>query len=71
MLKFQQFKDTQNSVAKYLVPNIRSVATMESKKPTYIRFLTGLKAYSQIFSVKKNHTSDLLCSHFILQLRLC
>ncbi|KAG8363761.1 hypothetical protein BUALT_Bualt19G0056000 [Buddleja alternifolia] len=37
-------------VAEYLVPNIRSVPTNGSGKPTYIRFLTGLKAYSQIFS---------------------
>ncbi|CAA0831461.1 Chlorophyll(ide) b reductase NOL- chloroplastic [Striga hermonthica] len=37
-------------VAQYLVPNIRSVPTSGSAKPTYIRFLTGLKAYSQIFS---------------------
>ncbi|KAB1202001.1 Chlorophyll(ide) b reductase NOL, chloroplastic [Morella rubra] len=39
-------------VAEYLVPNIRSVAANGSMKPTYIRFLTGIKAYSQIFSVK-------------------
>ncbi|CAJ2657177.1 unnamed protein product [Trifolium pratense] len=37
-------------VAEYLVPNIRSIPTNRSMKPTYIRFLTGLKAYSQIFS---------------------
>ncbi|KAK3422095.1 chlorophyll(ide) b reductase NOL, chloroplastic [Eucalyptus grandis] len=37
-------------VAKYLVPNIRSVPTNGSQKPTYIRFLTGIKAYTQIFS---------------------
>ncbi|XP_015936966.1 chlorophyll(ide) b reductase NOL, chloroplastic isoform X4 [Arachis duranensis] len=37
-------------VAEYLVPNIRSIPTNGSMKPTYIRFLTGLKAYSQIFS---------------------
>ncbi|KAK3003882.1 hypothetical protein RJ639_019714 [Escallonia herrerae] len=37
-------------VAKYLVPNIRSIPANGSTKPTYIRFLTGLKAYSQIFS---------------------
>ncbi|WVZ03929.1 hypothetical protein V8G54_024735 [Vigna mungo] len=37
-------------VAEYLVPNIRSIPANGSKKPTYIRFLTGLKAYSQIFS---------------------
>ncbi|MED6181086.1 hypothetical protein PIB30_016226 [Stylosanthes scabra] len=37
-------------VAEYLVPNIRSIPTKGSMKPTYIRFLTGLKAYSQIFS---------------------
>ncbi|XP_071706270.1 chlorophyll(ide) b reductase NOL, chloroplastic-like isoform X2 [Rutidosis leptorrhynchoides] len=37
-------------VAKYLVPNIRSIPSRGSTKPTYIRFLTGLKAYSQIFS---------------------
>ncbi|KAG0497211.1 hypothetical protein HPP92_001902 [Vanilla planifolia] len=37
-------------VAAYLVPCIRSVPMSRAKKPTYIRFLTGLKAYSQIFS---------------------
>ncbi|KAI3419928.1 uncharacterized protein J3R85_012853 [Psidium guajava] len=37
-------------VAKYLVPSIRSVPTNGSQKPTYIRFLTGIKAYTQIFS---------------------
>ncbi|KAM7267537.1 hypothetical protein ACFE04_009703 [Oxalis oulophora] len=37
-------------VAEYLVPNIRSIPG--STRPTYIRFLTGLKAYSKIFSVK-------------------
>ncbi|OVA00889.1 Short-chain dehydrogenase/reductase SDR [Macleaya cordata] len=37
-------------VAEYLVPNIRSIPSNGSMKPTYIRFLTGLKAYSQIFS---------------------
>ncbi|KAJ6428706.1 hypothetical protein OIU84_020390 [Salix udensis] len=37
-------------VAEYLVPNIRSIPANGSTKPTYIRFLTGVKAYSQIFS---------------------
>ncbi|KAL5708736.1 chlorophyll(ide) b reductase [Ranunculus cassubicifolius] len=37
-------------VAEYLIPNIRSIPSNQSAKPTYIRFLTGLKAYSQIFS---------------------
>ncbi|XP_072955863.1 chlorophyll(ide) b reductase NOL, chloroplastic isoform X1 [Typha angustifolia] len=37
-------------VAEYLVPCVRSVPSSQSMKPTYIRFLTGLKAYSQIFS---------------------
>ncbi|XP_068635195.1 chlorophyll(ide) b reductase NOL, chloroplastic [Aristolochia californica] len=37
-------------VAAYLVPSIRSILSDGSMKPTYIRFLTGLKAYSQIFS---------------------
>lgn len=37
-------------VASFLVPNIRSIPTNGSTKPTYIRFLTGWKAYSQIFS---------------------
>ncbi|KAG6765034.1 hypothetical protein POTOM_029048 [Populus tomentosa] len=45
-------------VAEYLVPNIRSIPANGSAKPTYIRFLTGVKAYSQIFSVK-----DLLSAH--------
>ncbi|XP_028056221.1 uncharacterized protein LOC114260333 [Camellia sinensis] len=39
-------------VAEYLVPNIRSVPANGLSKPTYIQFLTGLKVYSQIFSVK-------------------
>ncbi|EEF47945.1 short-chain dehydrogenase, putative [Ricinus communis] len=39
-------------VAAYLVPNIRSVPANGSMRPTYIRFLTGIKAYSQIFSVE-------------------
>ncbi|KAL8170497.1 hypothetical protein V2J09_022301, partial [Rumex salicifolius] len=37
-------------VAEYLVPNIRNIISSGSAKPTYIRFLTGLKAYSQIFA---------------------
>ncbi|XP_058212977.1 chlorophyll(ide) b reductase NOL, chloroplastic isoform X3 [Rhododendron vialii] len=37
-------------VAESLVPSIRSIPANGSMKPTYIRFLTGLKAYSQIFS---------------------
>lgn len=39
-----------DKVAEYLVPNIRSIPISGSTRPTYIRFLTGLKAYSQIFS---------------------
>ncbi|KAL7605138.1 chlorophyll(ide) b reductase NOL, chloroplastic [Lactuca sativa] len=39
-----------DEVAKYLVPNIRSIPMSGSTRPTYIRFLTGLKAYSQIFT---------------------
>lgn len=56
-------------VAEYLVPSIRSVPANGSTKPTYIRFLTGLKAYSQIFSVKwktEKHNLSLLrftCSY--------
>ncbi|KAF7145775.1 hypothetical protein RHSIM_Rhsim04G0167800 [Rhododendron simsii] len=42
-------------VAESLVPSIRSIPANGSTKPTYIRFLTGLKAYSQIFSVKDSH----------------
>ncbi|KAK4552060.1 hypothetical protein RGQ29_032206 [Quercus rubra] len=41
---------TTKQVAKSLVPSIRSVPANGSMKPTYIRFLTGIKAYSQIFS---------------------
>ncbi|XP_074562967.1 chlorophyll(ide) b reductase NOL, chloroplastic [Curcuma longa] len=37
-------------VAEYLVSSIRSIPSSQSMKPTYIRFLTGFKAYSQIFS---------------------
>ncbi|KAM7512421.1 hypothetical protein LguiB_011296 [Lonicera macranthoides] len=37
-------------VAKHLVPSIRAIPANASTKPTYIRFLTGIKAYSQIFS---------------------
>ncbi|KAJ8442216.1 LOW QUALITY PROTEIN: hypothetical protein Cgig2_005156 [Carnegiea gigantea] len=36
-------------VAQYLVPKVDCGSG--STKPTYIRFLTGMKAYSQIFSV--------------------
>lgn len=43
---------TITQVADYLVPNIREIPTNQSMKPTYIRFLTGLKAYSRIFSVR-------------------
>ncbi|WOL18114.1 hypothetical protein Cni_G26907 [Canna indica] len=43
-------------VAASLVPSIRSIPSSQSKKPKYIRFLTGFKAYSQIFSVKKTIT---------------
>ncbi|XP_048569415.1 chlorophyll(ide) b reductase NOL, chloroplastic-like isoform X4 [Triticum urartu] len=42
--------ETADVVADYLVPNIREIPTKQSMKPTYIRFLTGLKAYSRIFS---------------------
>ncbi|KAE8792990.1 chlorophyll(ide) b reductase NOL, chloroplastic [Hordeum vulgare] len=50
-------------VADYLVPNIREIPTNQSMKPTYIRFLTGLKAYSRIFSriafgARRNKTSE-------------
>ncbi|XVF82637.1 hypothetical protein PTKIN_Ptkin16aG0065100 [Pterospermum kingtungense] len=41
---------TTKQVAEYLVPNIRSIPENGSWKPTYIRFLTGFKAYSKIFS---------------------
>ncbi|XP_023636894.1 chlorophyll(ide) b reductase NOL, chloroplastic isoform X2 [Capsella rubella] len=37
-------------VAEYLVPNIRAILASGSMKPTYIRFLTGIKAYTKIFS---------------------
>ncbi|KAK9131001.1 hypothetical protein Sjap_011488 [Stephania japonica] len=37
-------------VAEYLIPIIRSIPSNGSTRPTYVRFLTGLKAYSQIFS---------------------
>lgn len=37
-------------VADYLVSRIRDIPSRRSMKPTYIRFLTGLKAYSKIFS---------------------
>lgn len=37
-------------VAKYLVPSIRSIPANGTTKSTYIRFLTGIKAYSKIFS---------------------
>ncbi|KAL1828270.1 hypothetical protein DCAR_0207468 [Daucus carota subsp. sativus] len=37
-------------VAKYLVPSIREIPANGSTRPTYIRFLTGIKAYSKIFS---------------------
>ena len=42
-----------SQVAEYLVPRIRSIPANGSTKPTYLRFLTGIKAYSQIFSVSE------------------
>ncbi|KAL6994382.1 chlorophyll(ide) b reductase [Sarracenia purpurea var. burkii] len=36
-------------VAEYLVLNIRSIPANRITRPTYIHFLTGLKAYSQLF----------------------
>ncbi|KAL6894552.1 hypothetical protein ACP4OV_008650 [Aristida adscensionis] len=42
--------ETPEVVADFLVPNIRGIPANQSMKPTYIRFLTGLKAYSRIFS---------------------
>ncbi|XP_073107820.1 chlorophyll(ide) b reductase NOL, chloroplastic isoform X6 [Elaeis guineensis] len=62
-------------VAEYLVPCIRSIPNTRSVKPTYIRFLTGLKAYSQIFSVRFFFYSFFLHPLFlfglILELYLC
>jgi len=49
-------------VAQYLVPKVRSIAGSGSTKPTYIRFLTGMKAYSQIFSVKTENNTLVTCS---------
>ncbi|KAG6558115.1 hypothetical protein Mapa_000296 [Marchantia paleacea] len=48
-----------DKVASYLVPRIRAVAESQSKTSTYIRFLTGFKAYTQIlarllFKVRKD-----------------
>ncbi|KAH9323146.1 hypothetical protein KI387_017785, partial [Taxus chinensis] len=37
-----------DKVAEFLVPRIRTIAGKAFSKPTYIRFLTGFKAYSQI-----------------------
>lgn len=47
------------TVAKFLVPRIRATSANGNTKPSYIRFLTGFKAYSQIlarllFSARKN-----------------
>ncbi|XP_059063465.1 chlorophyll(ide) b reductase NOL, chloroplastic isoform X2 [Cryptomeria japonica] len=39
-----------DTVAEFLVPRIRAVPVKTSLKPTYIRFLTGFKAYSQILT---------------------
>jgi len=39
-----------DTAAKFLVPRIRAVSGKASFKPTYIRFLNGFKAYSQIFA---------------------
>ncbi|CAL5359318.1 unnamed protein product [Camellia sinensis] len=47
----RDLKPEPGMVAEYLVPNIRSVPANGLSKPIYIRFLTGLKAYSQIFSI--------------------
>ncbi|MCO5593858.1 hypothetical protein L7F22_047876 [Adiantum nelumboides] len=38
------------TVAEFLVPRVRGLSENGSTKPTYIRFLTGFKAYSQILS---------------------
>lgn len=38
------------TVAEFLVPRVRALSENGSTKPTYIRFLTGFKAYSQILS---------------------
>ncbi|MQM09607.1 hypothetical protein Taro_042487, partial [Colocasia esculenta] len=43
-------------VAEFLVRCIRVIPSKGSTKSTYIRFLTGLKAYSQIFSVKRTQS---------------
>ncbi|OAE18178.1 hypothetical protein AXG93_406s1460 [Marchantia polymorpha subsp. ruderalis] len=48
-----------DKVASFLVPRIRAVAESQSKTSTYIRFLTGFKAYTQIlarllFKVRKD-----------------
>ncbi|KAL2631471.1 hypothetical protein R1flu_016157 [Riccia fluitans] len=53
-----------NEVASYLVPRIRAVAESQSKTSTYIRFLTGVKAYTQIlarviFKVRKDRRTDM------------
>ncbi|KAF3434349.1 hypothetical protein FNV43_RR25452 [Rhamnella rubrinervis] len=48
----EEFGEQHVWVAEYLVPNIRSIIANGSMKPTYIRFLTVLKAYTKIFSVK-------------------
>lgn len=39
-----------DTVAEFLVPRVRGLSKNGSTKPTYIRFLTGFKAYSQIIS---------------------
>ncbi|MCO5573307.1 hypothetical protein L7F22_027076 [Adiantum nelumboides] len=39
-----------DTVAEFLVPRVRALSENGSTKPTYIRFLTGFKAYSQILS---------------------
>ena len=39
-------------VAEELVPQVREVALNNQKTPSYIRFLTKAKAYSQILQVR-------------------
>jgi len=55
-------------VADYLVPNIREIPSNQSMKPTYIRFLTGLKAYSRIFSVRSLWITGAVFNYFLTSL---
>ena len=53
-------------VAQYLVPRIRDVLISRGNSSTYIRFLTGPKAYVQILSVSiLDIRNPIYCAHLV------